>query len=519
MKKVNLPKYSRDLRQGALNVVHGHVLPGERFRGRFVGRHARLIQRARQPPALVTILVDDQIRHDPCQPCPQVTAGAEPTQIGQGPFQSGLHHVFGIGRTDLTSGPLQQIRPVLSDLSHDRQMRRLSKKHQEIPPSVPGASRPFPLSMRGRRVLAEKSTAVIWIENSANGRRWSGSVTMLPRKSHLLLMALLLAGAGACVPQTVEVRLVLPEQLHLDEIRMFKVVNGESGPPKTFAVGDSVGIFSEDGDEIVIRAQGMIARSIVATGEVALPATELRLTPCPMPLTFKEDYEACEPPPDAGAGNSEGGSTEVADGGDGGETGDTGDTDTSGSSMCTVFDPSQPAAEIVSPAEVRPGCQQYCALMDQNCPDRYVTVERCHYACEKMNWPDTLPGLEPANSLRCRTVHAMRAGTETDARRSFSCYWASLNAGKACGNWCEVYCHMGVRACPGQFPEQERCTSACLDLEHQLSLIARDIHTQFLYCRFTLLQRAVFDPRLCSAAAPNTSCPSECRPPLNLPLQ
>jgi hypothetical protein len=375
--------------------------------------------------------------------------------------------------------------------------------------------------MRGLGVLAEKSTAVIWIENSANHRRWSGSVTMLPRTSHLLLMALLLAGAIACRPQTVEVHLVLPPgQLRLDEIRMFKVVNGVTGPPRTFAVGETFGIFREDGDAmIVIRAQGMIANSIVATGEVALPDTELRLMPCSMPLTPKQDYEACEPLPDGGAGDTGDGSTEIADRGDGGDTGDTGDTDTSGSSTCTVVDPNQPAPEIVPPAEVRPGCQQYCALMHQNCPDRYVTVERCQYACEKMNWPDTLPGLEPANTLRCRTIHAMRAGTVTDIQRAFSCYNASLNAGMACGSWCEVYCHMGARACPGQFPEENRCTSACLDLEHQLTVISRDFYDEFLYCRFTLLQQAVFDPRLCSAAAPNTTCPSECRPPLNLPLR
>jgi hypothetical protein len=370
---------------------------------------------------------------------------------------------------------------------------------------------------------------------------------------YLLLAQALAAACGAPrspdpAQKVVYVVLELPDGVRAERIRMLKraanspdVVRDRVPPAGEMTEGDyarTAGVIMPPGViGVVLRAQAIGHGLVLAEGALPITADEpdaapavrtLVLAACQPPITVTAVFRSCEVAPDGGApdgGAPEGG---APDGGGVRLPGDAGPDAMGeppdavradvqpdwGPPACVEIPDRSTAPPLAPPAVVRPECQAYCALMQQNCANIYRTMERCEYACEALQWPARGVRADD-DTIACRMSWAMDL-PQTPTDRLIRCGHAAPDSADACGRSCQVYCRMGALLCGDAFPPEEVCKSGCFAKEAEL----RRVYGESLYslnvCRFVLLQEAVFDRRLCTQAAPNNECGTCAR--LSLPL-
>ena len=105
-------------------------------------------------------------------------------------------------------------------------------------------------------------------------------------------------------------------------------------------------------------------------------------------------------------------------------------------------------------------CEEYCQLMEDNCPGAYpANSDTCERSCSFFvsGDPD-----ENANTVDCRFRFAQEAALDPGGP---ACDAASLNGGGVCGNDpCIPYCDLVMANCTGEFAvytSREACLDVC----------------------------------------------------------
>jgi hypothetical protein len=151
-----------------------------------------------------------------------------------------------------------------------------------------------------------------------------------------------------------------------------------------------------------------------------------------------------------------------------------------------------------------PACVAYCDSMERRCPQVFLTRPRCLSACAQLGW-DAQGGFN-TDSVSCRTLWA-DAELTSPTEQAKRCDYASPISVGACGDICDVYCRMGARLCPMQFPPEDDCKNACRWTRDRRTSLEKP-----LVCRSWVLAEALFDRSRCPAAGPYATCGEVCPP-------
>jgi hypothetical protein len=244
------------------------------------------------------------------------------------------------------------------------------------------------------------------------------------------------------------------------------------------------------GETLGLRAQATLDHAIVAEGGAALNGREPRVT-----VTLRP----CGPVPEAAPGPCLDRADAGADAGTPAEEGVDAAADGADAPACPAPPNPDESPPVLPPPPPYPDqCTRYCQAMGRKCPSVYLTEDRCIYACATLAWPAAGSG----DSLSCRLAWAERMSLRPiDVAEE--CRQAAPDSRGACGEACEVYCRMGPRLCPDQFPTTESCLAGCNQLSRQLSLGAppRGVY-QVIGCRLGELELAIFNRKFCASAAP-----------------
>ncbi len=101
-------------------------------------------------------------------------------------------------------------------------------------------------------------------------------------------------------------------------------------------------------------------------------------------------------------------------------------------------------------------CEEYCTLMQANCPNAYPSPTACRDNCVLFPSDDTAGD---AHTLECRLRNARL--TETS---SAACEPASLTGGDVCGTPCEPYCDLVMLNCTDGnriYEDRDECLRVC----------------------------------------------------------
>lgn len=346
-----------------------------------------------------------------------------------------------------------------------------------------------------------------------------------------LVLAILWPGCREDLVQiTLEVR--VPTTVVFDQVTVVRFQGPDPIPQidarfmtgETGGIGHTAGIFvPRDWSTIVVRVRALNHGMVVAEKQldVSTQATRIvvELAPCE-PFSPPQESASCEGPggamtagPTGGPPDAGGGTTDAAWPDDVAK-GDAGPARASWvPHACMMVDDTAAPTLPQLPDNVDAHCRAYCDLMQSGCSFVFGPgpsgTEHCLISCTRIGWPLTSP--VDQDTLTCRTSWAQLAAQSTSPpERAQQCIHASLDSNFACGNRCENYCHAGNVICPGgYFPEGRLCLDACLAAQRSFMQQWPDqiYGNELLGCRFDWLQRAVFDPALCTRAAPN-ACPN-----------
>lgn len=171
----------------------------------------------------------------------------------------------------------------------------------------------------------------------------------------------------------------------------------------------------------------------------------------------------------AGCGGTESGDTSTT--GTGGSTSTTTPTTTSGGNDTTTGG-NDGASSSASGGDAAPTCDSYCTEIMTACTGdvaQYASAETCKAACA--NFPAGKITDTAGDSLACRAYHANAAKAQGMAAKH--CPHAgptggdlkvSDTEGPACGDGCEAFCDIALKACEGQataYKDRAACVADC----------------------------------------------------------
>ena len=113
-------------------------------------------------------------------------------------------------------------------------------------------------------------------------------------------------------------------------------------------------------------------------------------------------------------------------------------------------------------------CMAYCTTITTNCGPtdagtntQYADVAACNKAClTQYGWAAGKMGDTSGDTVACRAYHAEAA----KGNAVVHCPHAGPSGGNTCGTWCEVFCDLHARNCPGNlaiFADRGACMTAC----------------------------------------------------------
>jgi hypothetical protein len=324
---------------------------------------------------------------------------------------------------------------------------------------------------------------------------------------------LLLAGCRKADERIVQVNLELPPRVEADVFRLMKVVEGRATEMEVEKAGarHQVGIIlPRHVTRFFLRAQAANQMLAVAEGEAEIEApidakgaSTLVLVSCAVSFRVGREFVSCLDRRDGGVDGPRDAAADARE-----ASRDAGRDAFICQGAVTGAPPvNQP------PPDASPGCADYCAAMEEQCSSVFLGRERCLFACAELGWKE--PGGFNTNTLGCRTLWA-RIPPDTPDRAANKCkYAAPASFGRACGEFCEIYCFIGARLCPRHFPDEVDCVPRCLQARERWRMEHDNLDPdKDMFCRLDRLEKVVFDRRLCEQAAPDVAC-GDC-PPIRL---
>jgi hypothetical protein len=324
-------------------------------------------------------------------------------------------------------------------------------------------------------------------------------------------LLVLLAGCRSSDQRVVQVKIELPAPLEADLFRITKVIDGIASrydrastvPRPDHQVGV---IVPRDLTSFGLSVQGIYQGETIAeaaaTIAVAAPPT-LVLAACRAPVPEDAPFGSCQsgvdPRPDGGAPEGD------VNASDGGALDLTADAASEPIWVPPATCDRADGGAVQPPAINPPGCADYCAAMHDQCPAVFLGDDRCLFACSELGW--TVDGGYNTDTISCRILWAMRPRGGSDQDTANKCLYASpASLGKACGDFCTIYCHMGSRICGEYFPPGQSCIAACVRARDSWRTLHHEDPVEW-QCRLDQLQAAVFDRSHCGVAGPNNPCP------------
>jgi hypothetical protein len=318
----------------------------------------------------------------------------------------------------------------------------------------------------------------------------------------------MLVALAACrvEEEVVQVKIELPPRVAANRFLVEKTVGqrrtnnhlpSDGGPGAHHIVGVIVprGVAS-----FMLRVQAVRETSAVAEGEQEIQVRSpmpIVLTECMPPVPVVGDaFMSCRR--GAGDGGVDGGG-ERRDGPSDGRPGGRADRTPT---ICRDAG-GDPPPPVERPTTVSPACVEYCDAMQLHCSRIFLGYDRCLFACSALGFDEG--GTFNSHTLGCRTEWALYGDGPERLRKCDHASPASMYEG--CGRRCDVYCHIGSRICPDDFPALEDCKDRCNLAWNHLTPVERTSFT----CRLGYLEKAIFDRRLCPIAAPNATC-GDCQP-------
>ncbi|HEX3697250.1 MAG TPA: hypothetical protein VH374_17880 [Polyangia bacterium] len=341
-------------------------------------------------------------------------------------------------------------------------------------------------------------------------------IDKIARWDGCLALALVLLATGSCQAPSVQVNLTIsiPSAVRYDHLRLLRVLSAtETKLVHEWDVGEmkslsmhAAGLMLGRGTSDKLRLQAIQAMNVVAQSDDFNVDGSRQLVDGGPPVVTVDLIACASPFPDDQIGQCAPMDSPVADAGmDGSRDAFDAEADAEVWAPVPCVDNLDASARpLPSPLPTPPaGCEMYCALMTQNCPESYGSPDRCNLACATLDW-DT--GAQSGDTLECRTAWARQAAVSSN-----DCPNAEVFGLGYCGDVCGVYCRTGTKLCPSYFPEFNDCLKRCSDQrEADMQMYpARSFGDDYIICRFGHILDILVDPGLCQFLAPNT-CTDEC---------